>query len=122
MKAELPDFRAPEFLREHILHTMAFYDGRCLDPSGGFFHFFKDDGTVYDRSTRHLVSSTRFVFTHAMAARHFPDHPRAPAWREGAKHGLDFVRNVHRDAATGGYAWLLQWEGGRKTVLDATNH
>jgi mannose/cellobiose epimerase-like protein (N-acyl-D-glucosamine 2-epimerase family) len=122
MKAELPDFRAPEFLREHILHTMAFYDGRCVDPSGGFFHFFKDDGTVYDRSTRHLVSSTRFVFTHAMAARHFPDHPRAPAWREGAKHGLDFVRNVHRDAATGGYAWMLQWEGGRKTVLDATNH
>ena len=56
------NFRSAGFLRSHIVDTMAFYDGRCLDPSGGFFHFFKDDGTVYDRTTRHLVSSTRFVF------------------------------------------------------------
>ena len=59
------DFRSPAFLLGHIRHTLAFYDGRCIDPSGGFFHFFKDDGTVYDRRTRHLVSSTRFVFNHA---------------------------------------------------------
>ena len=57
-----PDFRRPEFLLGHIRQTLSFYDGRCLDPSGGFFHFFKDDGTVYDRRTRHLVSSTRYVF------------------------------------------------------------
>ena len=44
---------------------------RCVDASGGFFQFFKDDGTVYDRRTRHLVSSTRFVFNHAMAWRRF---------------------------------------------------
>ncbi len=122
MKPQPPDFRSPEFLRAHILHTMSFYDGRCIDPSGGFFHFFKDDGTVYDRSTRHLVSSTRFVLTHAWAARHFSDHAHAPQWREAVRHGLAFVRDVHRDRASGGYAWLLKWEGGRKTVLDATNH
>jgi mannose/cellobiose epimerase-like protein (N-acyl-D-glucosamine 2-epimerase family) len=117
-----PDFRSAAFLREHILHTMSFYDGRCLDPSGGFFHFFKDDGTVYDRTTRHLVSSTRFVFTHAMAARHFPAHPRAVAWQEAARHGLRFVREVHRDPASGHYAWLLRFEGGHAQVLDATRH
>jgi mannose/cellobiose epimerase-like protein (N-acyl-D-glucosamine 2-epimerase family) len=123
MKPLPPDFRSPEFLRAHILHTMAFYDGRCIDPSGGFFHYFKDDGSVYDRTTRHLVSSTRFVLTHAWAARYFAEHERAPAWRDAARHGLDFVRDVHRDPATGGYAWMLRWEeGGYKTVLDATNH
>ena len=118
----LPDFRSREFLREHLLSIMAFYDGRCLDASGGFFHFFKDDGRVYDRSTRHLVSSARFVFNHAAAARRFPDHARAPAWREAAAHGLRFLREVHRNPATGGYAWLLHWDGHRAQVLDATNH
>jgi mannose/cellobiose epimerase-like protein (N-acyl-D-glucosamine 2-epimerase family) len=112
------DFRSPDFLRRHILHTMCFYEGRALDPSGGFFHFFKDDGEVYDRQTRHLVSSTRFVFNYAMAARRFGN----VQWRNAARHGLRFLREVHRDPSTGGYAWQLRWAGGRKQVLDATNH
>jgi mannose/cellobiose epimerase-like protein (N-acyl-D-glucosamine 2-epimerase family) len=111
-------FRSADFLRGHILHTMAFYEGRCIDRSGGFFHFFKDDGTVYDRQTRHLVSSTRFVFNHAMAYRHF----RQRKWLDATRHGLRFLREVHRDPKTGGYAWLLRWNEGRREVLDATNH
>ena len=58
----LPDFRSREFLLGHVRDTMAFYHPRCIDPAGGFFQFFKDDGTVYDARTRHLVSSTRFIF------------------------------------------------------------
>ena len=115
---DLPDFRSSEFLRAHILHTMSFYDPRSIDPSGGFFHFFKDDGTVYDRQTRHLVSSTRFVFNNAMAARRF-GHAR---WRDAARHGIRFLNEVHRDPATGGHAWLLRWQDGQREVLDATNH
>jgi mannose/cellobiose epimerase-like protein (N-acyl-D-glucosamine 2-epimerase family) len=118
----LPDFRSRAFLEGHVQQTMAFYDGRCLDPSGGFFHFFKDDGTVYDRQTRHLVSSTRFVFNHATAARRFPQHPRAAAWRDAVVHGLRFVHDVHRNPATGGHAWLLRWDGQRAEVLDDTQH
>ena len=34
----LPRFRTPSFLLDHIRHTLAFYEGRCIDPSGGFFH------------------------------------------------------------------------------------
>ena len=117
----MPDFRSPEFLLGHIRHTLAFYDGRCLDPSGGFFHFFKDDGTVYDRRTRHLVSSTRFVINHAMAFRHFgkADHQAA------VRHGLDFLKRAHAQPQ-GGYAWQVDWQGdvdgGRATVQDGTNH
>ena len=48
-------------------------DGLEIDPSGGFFHYFKDDGTVYDAEHRHLVSSTRFIFNHAMAAQLWPE-------------------------------------------------
>ena len=113
-----PDFRSPDFLRRHILHTMSFYDPRSLDESGGFFHFYKDDGTVYDRQTRHLVSSTRFVFNNAMAARRFGN----ARWRDAARHGIRFLREVHRDPQTGGYAWLLRWNNGQREIVDATNH
>ncbi len=112
-----PDFRSPAFLRAHIADIMAFYEGRCVDPSGGFFQFFKDDGTVYDARTRHLVSSTRYVFTQAMGWRHFG---RAE-WRENARHALKFVDAVHAQP-NGGFAWTLAWCDGRAVVTDATNH
>lgn len=121
MKAH-PDFRSPSFLRDHVLGTLAFYDERCIDPSGGMYQFYRDNGAIYDRHTRHLVSSTRFVFTFANAARHFPDHPKADAWRAAARHALAFVQQVHHDEASGGYTWLLRWEQGTKTVLDDTQH
>ena len=101
MSAEMPDFRSPAFLDAHIRHTMAFYHPRCIDRArGGFFHFFKDDGAIYDRDTRHLVSSTRFVFNYAMAWRRFGD----PAHQEAVRHGVAFLRAAHRNPATGGYA------------------
>ena len=109
-----PNFRTHQFLLDHIEHTMAFYHPRAIDPRGGFYHFFKDDGTVYDAHTRHLVSSTRFVFNYAMAYRQFG----RPEYLEAVNHGVAFLRGSHRHAVTGGYAWLLG-EGG---VLDGTNH
>ena len=93
-----PDFRSRGFLLQHIRHTRQFYDPRCLDASGGFYHFYKDDGTVYDARTRHLVSSTRFVFNFAMAYRQFGED----ADRERMLHGLRFLREAHRNPATGG--------------------
>ena len=117
LAASFPDFLDPEFLRRHVLDTMAFYEGRARDPSGGFFHFLKDDGTVYDARTRHLVSSTRYVITHAMAYRTFG----RPEWLDATRHALAFVRQAHRQPG-GGYAWVLDWHEGRATVTDATNH
>jgi mannose/cellobiose epimerase-like protein (N-acyl-D-glucosamine 2-epimerase family) len=110
----MPDFRDPRFLLDHIRHTMAFYHPRAIDPQGGFFHFFRDDGSVYDTHTRHLVSSTRFVFNYAMAFRRFGD----AAYLQAVVHGVGFLRNRHRNAQTGGYAWLLDGE----RISDGTNH
>jgi len=89
-----------------------------MDPAGGVFHVLQADGELYDRQTRHLVSRTRFVLNYAMAARRFGN----VQWRQAARHGLRFLREVHRDPATGGYAWQLRFAGGRGLVLDATNH
>ncbi|GLS03115.1 N-acylglucosamine 2-epimerase [Chitiniphilus shinanonensis] len=109
-----PNFRQREFLLDHIRHTMAFYDPRAVDPAGGFFQHFRDDGSIYDRDTRHLVSSTRFVFNYAMAYRQFGN----PEYQQRVRHGLAFLREAHRDPASGGYAWVLR---GRE-VVDATRH
>jgi len=109
----MPDFRDPAFLLAHIRHTMAFYHPRAIDPRGGFYHFYRDDGAVYDAHTRHLVSSTRFVFNYAMAYRQFGE----PAYLSAVQHGIAFLRERHLQP-TGGYAWLLH-DG---DVADATNH
>jgi len=111
----LPDMRKPEALLAHMRHTLAFYTPRVRDESGGCFQFFKDDGTVYDRRTRHLVSSTRFVFNHALARRWFGGS------LNDVSHALDFVRKVHHQPQDG-YAWVLDWHDGRATVTDGTNH
>lgn len=112
---ERPDLRQPEALLAHMRHTLDFYAPRARDASGGCFHFFKDDGTVYDRRTRHLVSSTRFVFNYALAWRWFG----GPA--DDVAHALAFVRGAHAQPQ-GGYAWLVDWHQGRARVLDGTNH
>ena len=93
---------------------MAFYHPRCIDPNGGFFHYFRDDGSIYDASHRHLVSSTRFVFNYAMAYREFGN----AEYRDAVEHGVRYLREVHRNPATGGYAWTLR-DG---KVEDDMNH
>ena len=116
----LPDFRSAAFLLGHVRDTLAFYErAGALDPSGGFFHYFKDDGTVYDRRSRHLVSSTRFVFNHAMAFRRFG----RPEDQAAARHGLRFLHQAHAQPQ-GGFAWTLDWDGERQraSVTDGTNH
>jgi len=109
-----PDFRSEAFLRAHIADTMSFYHPRAIDPDGGFFHYFRDDGSVYDASHRHLVSSTRFVFNYAMAAREFGN----AEYLDAARHGLRYLREVHRDESSGGYAWTIR-DG---VPEDRTNH
>lgn len=111
-------FRSERFLLDHVRRTMAFYHPRCLDPAGGCFHFFKDDGTVYDRRTRHLVSSARFVFNYATAARRFGE----PEYLAATAHCLRFLDAHHRVPDTGGYLWVLDFDGHRATPVDATNH
>ncbi|WP_240601787.1 AGE family epimerase/isomerase [Oleiagrimonas sp. MCCC 1A03011] len=110
----VPDFRSREFLRQHIADIMDFYYPRCIDPVGGYFQYFHDDGSIYDTRHRHLVSSTRFVFNFAMAARHFG----STRYAEAARHGLNYLREMHRDSTTGGYVWTL-YDG---LAEDRTNH
>lgn len=112
-----PDFMQAATLNQHIQQTLAFYHPRCIDTSGGFFHFFKDDGEIYDKHTRHLVSSTRFVFNYAMAYRHYGQ----AEYQQMVRHGVQFLRQAHRQPH-GGYAWQIHWQDGVARVTDGDNH
>ena len=109
-----PNFRATDFLAQHIQTTMNFYHPRAIDPKGGFFHYFRDDGSVYDAHARHLVSSTRFIFNYSEAARYFGNAEYLAA----AHHGLDYLRSAHLNPQNGGYTWLIK-DG---QAVDQTNH
>lgn len=108
-------FSDPDFLRDHIQATLAFYHPRCIDrENGGFYHHFRDDGSVYDAATRHLVSSARFIFNYAMAASYFHN----AEYKSIAEHGLAFLTEAHWQADTRSYAWTLK----NREADDKTNH
>ena len=94
---------------------MDFYHPVCIDKeSGGFFHYFRDDGIVYDSSTRHLVSSTRFIFNYSMAFIYLKNDE----YLNEIRRGIDFLRNSHLNQKTGSYAWTLK-DG---VIVDSSNY
>jgi len=110
-----PVFKDKGFLINHASSIMDFYHPRCIDYDlGGFFHHFRDDGSIYDSSTRHLVSSTRFIFNYSMASIHLKNDK----YFDIIRHGIDFLRNTHLDTQTGGYAWILE----NSDIKDSTNY
>ena len=113
-----PDFGNRNFLRDHALWVMSFYGQQATDPSGGQYHYFLDDGRVYDRVQRHLVSATRFVVTHALAFELSGD----ATFKQRAEHALRFVQTAFHDTSDGGYHWSLHWRQGVATPQDRTRH
>lgn len=106
---------APQLLRKHLAEAIAFHHPRCIDPDGGYFQFFREDGSVHEPGTKHLVGSARMVVNYALASQLFGGRVD---WMEAARHGLKFLRRSHRNASGGGYAWIL--EDGR--IADANHH
>ena len=106
----LPDFTSKDFLEDHAQFILDFYEGRVAAPEG-YYQCFKDNGDVYDTETRHLVSSTRFIYNYATAYRLYgkPEH------RELAEHGLKHLLDAHKQA-NGSYAWVLS----NTTVTDGS--
>lgn len=109
-----PDFRSADFLRQHIADIVGFYHPSCLDGEyGGFINQMLDDGTVFDRMTKHLVGTCRFTYNYALASIELGNEE----FRAASETGVAFLREHHRQA-DGGYAWVLS---GRE-VEDGTYH
>jgi mannose/cellobiose epimerase-like protein (N-acyl-D-glucosamine 2-epimerase family) len=97
-------FRSREFLLEHMKSSMKFFHPHCIDPSGGFFHFFGDDGSIYDKTTRVLVTEARFVFSYAVAYQYLHEDE----YLDAVRHGVAFLRGPLRNEANGAYHWILE--------------
>ena len=96
-------FTSPEFLTRHTQSILSFYEDVAKDPQGGFFQNFLDDGYVFDTTSRHLVSSARFVFNYAEAYRRgYGSH-----YQQWALHALRYLETHHYRSETGHYAWML---------------
>ena len=110
-----PIFNDKRFLIDHIESVMKFYHPHCINNNtGGFFQYFRDDGSIYDFDSKHLVSSTRFIFNYSMAAIQFDNKD----YLDAALHGIDYLRDSHLNKNTGGYAWTMKGA----EVNDSTNY
>jgi len=110
----MTNYRDPGYIRAHLKSILRFYDGRVIDPDGGFFQNFYDDGAVFRPRHRHLVSSTRMVFNYCKAYALTGDAQH----REYAAHGFQFLRGVHWDRQRESFGWILDG----RDVVDGTNH
>ncbi len=107
-------FRDPAFLRKHIRSIISFYHPVCIDKElGGYINQLRDDGSVFDRMTKHLVGTCRFVYNYALASLVLDE----PAYQEAAAHGLRCLQESHRQS-DGGFAWVLQG----RAVEDGTRY
>ncbi len=104
--------RDPAFLRKHIRSIIDFYYPVCIDREfGGYINQLRDDGSIFDRHTKHLVGTCRFIYNFSLCALLFGED----RYRDAAAHGLRFLAEHHRQA-DGGFAWVLS----DRTVTDGT--
>jgi len=110
----IPDLWSRSFLQDQIEKIVNFYYPECIDEKlGGYINQFRDDGSIFDDQTKHLVGTCRFVYIFSIAA----ILTEKSEYKKAARHGVQFLLNHHRQSK-GGYAWILE---GLK-VSDATNH
>ena len=103
-----------ERLDRHVRLILRFYDGVVDDERGGFHNQLRDDGTVYDRSTKHVVGTCRFIVNYATAARLYgeTDAELAAQSLERCRRGIQFLRRAHWDGVHGGMWWVVNAEEG----------
>lgn len=100
----LPEVYNRDFLLAHCRDILAFYNPRVIDPSGGFYHNYLDDGTLFNPGFRQLVSSTRIIVNYARASVAL----QQPEYKTVALHGLKYLEQVHYQPDSQRYAWTLQ--------------
>ncbi|OKY26557.1 AGE family epimerase/isomerase [Thalassotalea sp. PP2-459] len=96
-------FYSRDFLLKHGQSILNFYNPRVIDNTGGYFQNFRDNGDHFDDKFRQLVSSTRIVVNYALASLVYDNNE----YLSMAKHGLDYVEQVHWQQDKQRYAWTL---------------
>jgi len=93
-------YREMQFIKEHAFQIFQFYEPICKDTeNGGFFCAYNDDGQIYDKKLKDLVSACRFNlnFSYGLLLNVKEEY------RDLIRHGFEFIEMVHRDNVNGGY-------------------
>lgn len=98
------NYLSEDFLAKHSQSILDFYTPRVIDENGGYFHNYYDDGTLFLKDQKHLVSSTRIIVNYALAAITFKDNN----YLDIAKHGLHYLENTHWQPESKSYAWTIK--------------
>lgn len=96
----MSSYRDSNFIREHAFQVLQLYEPTCKDTEhGGFFCTYRDDGSVYDKKLKDLVSNCRFIlnFSYGILL------GGKDEYKDLIRHGLEFIEMVHRDYEHGGY-------------------
>lgn len=93
-----------KFLLKHSQEILDFYTPRVVDEKGGYFQNYYDNGELFSKGQKQLVSSTRIIVNYALAAITYD----SDEYLHIAKHGLDYLENVHWQSQTQSYAWTLE--------------
>jgi len=110
------NYLSNEFLQQHSKEILNFYTPRVVDNNGGYFQNYYDDGALFLKNEKQLVSSTRIIVNYALAAITFSESfnnssddnsLQTNEYLAIAKHGLDYLENVHWQADSENYAWTL---------------
>ncbi|HVJ34012.1 MAG TPA: AGE family epimerase/isomerase [Terriglobia bacterium] len=96
-----------------------FFDGRSLNPRGGFFEL-DDDGSpmpAHEHAERQIHATTRM--THCFAIAMLLGRPGADAMVD---HGMHYLWHAHRDPDQGGYFWAVGDAGPTDATKQAYGH
>ncbi len=100
----IDNFYSRAFLLNHSEKILDFYTPRVIDPQGGYFQNYFDDGEIFDPTYKQLVSSTRIIVNFARASQVF----NKPNYADIALHGLHFLEQAHWHEETQSYAWTIR--------------
>jgi len=94
------NFRDSIFVKNHAFELIEFYKPRVKDEQyGGYYCAYLDDGTVYDKDIKDLISITRFILNFSFGM--LLDSNKN--YKDYIRHGLEFLEIIHRDEVNGGY-------------------
>ncbi|QSG13207.1 Prenyltransferase family protein containing thioredoxin domain [Halapricum desulfuricans] len=107
------DYSDPDWLRDRLIDVLSYHYPDCIDVAnkGYIAQLDEETGEVYDKESKHLVATSRYIVNFSIG-----DRCDGPDWcHPAAEHGVSHLWNYHRNPDTGGYDWLL---AGTKTADD----
>ena len=99
------NFKDKEFVKKHAFDLIEFYKPNVKDNEyGSYYCAYLDNGSVYDKDTKDLISTTRFILNFCFGI--FLEGP--PEYKDYIRHGLEFLEIIHRDEKNDGYHQLAK--------------